>query len=313
MRHFALIVAGLIGAFFGLNPVLADPSPLPGRGHAAPGPATVTPWPRLDDAEQAKAVADLKDYAQTTAAELDFPLRMFETNFFLFYSDLPELEAKKWAGLLDKMYERLSEMFGVQKGENIWRGKGLVFVFSKADAYRKYEREMLHTDPTGTAGMCHSSPNGFVRIAFYRQKDELIFAHVLVHESVHGFIHRFRTPVLVPSWANEGLAETIATELVPQTGRRERVKNIARQWLKLHESRVGEFFSLEHIEGWQYPVAETLCAYMIQANKQKYVAFIRSLKEGVPWETALATEYGAKTDRLLQAFGLSIGMRDLKQ
>lgn len=312
MRFFSLFVPGVIVALLSVSPAGAGPL-LPGNDKPGANSSSVPPWPRLDDEEQAKAVAGLKEYAETTAAQLNFPLRMFETKYFLFYSDLPEKEAQKWAGLLDKMYDRLAELFGVQKGENIWRGKGLVFVFSKADAYQKYERDMLHTDPTGTAGMCHSSPNGFVRIAFYRQADEGMFAHVLVHESVHGFIHRYRTPVLVPNWTNEGLAETIATELVPQTGRFERVKNSARQWLKLHDSHVGDFFSLEHIEGWQYPVAETMCTYMIQSNKKKYVGFIRSLKDGVPWEQSLTNEYGLSTDRLLQAFGQWLGVRDLKQ
>lgn len=311
MRFFNVLVPGVIFGLLGLSPAIAGPL-LPGNDRPGAAPSSVPAWPRLDDEEQAKAVVGLKDYAEATAAQLDFPLRMFETRFFLFYSDLPEKEAQKWAGLLDKMYERLAELFGVQKGENIWRGKALVFVFSKADAYRKYERDMLHTDPGETAGMCHSSPNGFVRIAFYRQADEGVFAHVLVHESVHGFIHRYRTPVLIPNWTNEGLAETIASELVQQHGRYERVKNSARSWLKLRDGHMGDFFTLDHIQGWQYPVAEMMCTFMIQSSKQKYVAFISSLKDGVPADQALTTGYGTSSDRLLQAFGQWLGVRDLK-
>ena len=66
--------------------------------------------------------------------------------------------------------------------------------------------------------MCHTFGSGDVHIAFYRQPNDFDSAHVLVHESVHGFVHRYRSPLDIPSWANEGLAEAIATDMVPQPG-----------------------------------------------------------------------------------------------
>src|SRR5204862_5952897 len=81
--------------------------------------------------------------------------------------------------------------------------------------YKRFEAESHDTDSGTSAGMCHSYITGYVHTAFYRQPDEKVFAHVLVHESVHGFVHRYRSHVYLPSWANEGLAEVIAAELVP--------------------------------------------------------------------------------------------------
>src|SRR5687768_10061477 len=129
-----------------------------------------------------------------------------------------EVEENKW-GKLSHEEQQASivelKMFALEKGLNIWRGKGLIFVFTQANDYRKFQVLMHRTDPGQSAGMCHSFNSGIVHIAFYRQPDELTFAHVLVHESVHGFLHRYRKPSHVPSWANEGLAEVIAAELVP--------------------------------------------------------------------------------------------------
>jgi hypothetical protein len=269
-------------------------------------------WPTLSEEEQDKAIDGLKKFAEATSTQLDRPLKAFETRYFLFYSDLPLQEAQNWAGLLDRMYERLAELFAVPKGENVWVGKALVFVFSKADDYRRYEREMLHTDPGTTAGMCHSFGSGIVKIAFYRQRQELTFAHVLVHESVHGFVHRFRTPVPIPSWANEGLAETIATELVPQRGRASGVKSQAREELQLHQSNLGDFFQASHISAWQYPVAEELCTFMIQASKKNYVEFINGIKEGLTSEEALSKRYKAPRERLIPAFGQWLGVKQLQ-
>jgi hypothetical protein len=274
--------------------------------------AAAQPWPELSDAQQQQAITQLKSFAQDARDQLNINLSAFETKYFIFCSDLSPGEAQRWASLLDRMYDRLSEMFAVPSGKNIWRGKALIFVFSKNADYLRYEKQIMHTDPGGTAGMCHSSSNGNVRIAFHRQEDQLEFAHILVHESVHGFIHRYRTPVPIPSWANEGLAETIATDLVPQNGRKDAVKGMAVHNLNTHNKRLGDFFSADHIEDWQYPVAQMLTTMMIEAGKKNYVDFINGVKDGMSVDDALAEKFKAPKPRLVQVFGNYLGVQGLK-
>ena len=273
---------------------------------------TPQPWPDLSDDQQKAAIAELKTFAQEARDKLNVPMTAFETRYFISCSDLSSHEAEQWAGLLDRMYDRLSEMFAVPSGKNIWRGKALIFVFSKNADYQRYEMQIMHTDPAGTAGMCHSSSNGNVRIAFHRQQDQLEFAHILVHESVHGFIHRYRTPVPVPSWANEGLAETIATDLVPQNGRRQGIKNLAVKNLNSHNRSMGDFFTAQHISDWQYPVAQMLTTMMIEAGKKNYVDFINGIKDGLSVDEALAEKYKAPKARLVQVLGNYLGVQGLK-
>ncbi|HSZ55352.1 MAG TPA: hypothetical protein VK797_06815 [Tepidisphaeraceae bacterium] len=282
---------------------------LAGRASGAESPNA---WPKLTDAQQKAAIAQLKDYAQQTQTQLQIPLRSFETEYFLFCTDLSEREANQWAGLLDRMYGRLAEMFAVPAGKNIWRGKAMIFIFSRREDYVRYEKEMAHTDPAKTAGMCHGFSDGTVKVAFYRQSDELEFAHILVHESTHGFVHRYRSPVPIPSWANEGLAETVAGELVPQKGRRETVMANAREQIQAHQGSLGEFFQTDHIEGWQYPVAEMLCTFMIQASAPNYVAFINGIKDGMTADQSLTQRFQAPRERLVAVFGQWLGVRGLK-
>ena len=264
-------------------------------------------------------MAELKNFAAEAGKKLNKELLLQETKYFLFYSDLPVVEARNWAGLLDRMYARLAELFaidreprppGTGKGDfvNVWAGKALVFVFQGADDYRRFEQVVHRTDAGGTAGLCHCFGDGRVHIAFYRQQDELTFAHVLVHESVHGFVHRFRTPAVVPSWANEGLAEVIASELVPRNGRAKERELLARQGLQTRRE-LGDMFEARHIESWAYPVAETLCAYMIRQNKRNYVQFINGIKDGLTWEQSLEQRYKAPKDRLVRAYRESIGLK----
>ena len=284
---------------------------------AAPGPQVVGPvqarfWGKLSDEDQAAHVKVLNAFAEDAAKKVGRPLALFETSYFLFYSDLPAREAANWAGLLDRMYARLAELFAVEKGANVWRGKALVFVFARSEDYHKFQALCHGTNSVGSDGMCHAYGDGTVHIAFYRQPQELDFAHVLVHESVHGFLHRYRSPARVPSWANEGLAEVIATELVPRNGRPQQMRNAAKAWLVRYNG-MGGMFDAEHIQGWQYPVAYALCEYMIRQSKRNYVAFINGIKDGLSWEASLEQKYQAPQARLVQAFGESLGIKQLKE
>jgi len=284
------------------------------RPSAAAPPTTrpASPWPKLTPTEQTDAVEKLKTFADDASKKLDHHLNLFETQYFLFYTDLPQREAQNWASLLDRMYMRLGELFAVKKGENIWKGKGLIFVFAKAADYRNYERQVEKTDPIFSAGRCHARRDGSVHIAFYKQDRELSFAHILVHESVHGFIHRYRTPAMVPSWANEGLADAIATELVPDPPTNPSKVQVA-DALRKHNSELGKFFRTQQIEPWQYPVAETLTQFMILQSKHNYVEFINGIKDGDDWETSLEKNYKASLERLIPAYGGWVGVKGLSE
>src|SRR5690606_11851392 len=116
----------------------------------------------------------------------------------------------------DNMYNRLTDLFAIKRGDNIWLGKCLILIFRNSDDYHRFQAVMHQTNSGTSAGMCHGFGSGEVHIAFFRQPAEMQFAHVLVHESVHGFLHRYRSPVHVPTWINEGLAEYIAFRLLPK-------------------------------------------------------------------------------------------------
>ena len=268
-------------------------------------------WPTLSPDEHAGTIDDLKTFAGKTRERVNGSLALLETKFFIFCTDLEPAETRKWAKLLDKMYNRLCALFAVAKGTNIWRGKALVFVFQQKDHYRTFWKTMMDVDPKWSAGMCQSYGDGRVIIAFYRQPEEMDFATILVHESVHGFLHRYRSPQRIVSWANEGLADVIAAELVPQGDWGPRKKQRAHGELKKRGHMGGDFFSKEQISPWQYGVAMDLTTFMIRSNKRRYVAFINGIKGGLTWEKSLATRYGVSHSRLVSAYGRSIGIKTL--
>ena len=110
---------------------------------------------------------------------------------------------------------------------------------------------------------------------------------------------------------DQGLAETIATDLVPQNGHRNEVMSHAREQVQAHRG-LRDLFMTGHIEGWQYPVAENLCAFMISANKQGYVAFINGVKDGQSVDQSMEKNFGAGKERLMAAYVDSMGIRKTK-
>jgi len=275
------------------------------------GEIEASTWSKQTPEQTRTSIERLKLFAAETQKKLSIKLAEFETGYFLFYTDLPQSEATKWAALLDKMYVRLAQLFAVPAGENIWRGKALVFVFANDSDYLAFQSKMHNTIAAGTAGMCHSFGSGDVHIAFYRKPNDLDFAHILVHESTHGFLHRYRSPQRIPSWANEGLAEVIASEMVPRPGLTQSSTADAKSELQTRKS-LERFFDDDHIVAWQYPVARTLCEFMIRQSKPGYVDFINGIKAGLTWEEAMKQKYGVTVQQLTTAYGTSMGVKDLR-
>jgi hypothetical protein len=276
------------------------------------GDANPAYWGHLTEDQEVAAVSQLKKFAEDAADKLKRPLRLQESRFFLFYSDLGEIESTRFSSLLERMYARMLDLFGLPKGENLWRGKALFFAFSRIEDYRLYERLVENNDPGESFAITHCFGDGMVHTAFFRYPDQAEFEHLLVHESVHGFLHRYRTPARVPSWANEGLADEAAAELIFNPKRGPFMLDLVKKGLEKHKGSVGDFFTARHIDGWQYPIAETLAAWMIHQNRQRYLDFINGIKDGQTWDESLKKNFKMPPDKLLAEYGKAIGVKTIK-
>ncbi|MEM6459780.1 MAG: hypothetical protein AAF710_10365 [Planctomycetota bacterium] len=294
-------------------------------GGAGGGPITAGElqaqfWGELSDEVMADSVAQLKAKMIEAQRLIGRPLVLHEehSDYFLFYSDLPPREAAQWARLLDDMYDRLCEIFGIDEGTNVFRGRGLITVFARQEDFQRYHA-LVHNLPNtdNYLGLCWSFGDGHVDVTFFKQEDRLNFARVLVHEAVHAFVHRYRSYPHVPSWINEGLAEYVAHGLVEERGFGESdyARNLDHAVRLLRQIRTlggASFFYSSHIQGWQYPVAQLLTDFMIRSNRKRYRAFIDAIKDGKPWDRALVEDYGVTVERLVDAFGQDQRIRDLR-
>jgi hypothetical protein len=272
----------------------------------------IQPWkPESKGAHQAALERYHKMIQQVSQT---FPnVQLYETQHFLFCSNMPTEEATSYAQVLDSMFDWMCEIYGVAPGTPVWLGKAPVFAFNTQMEFQAFERQFYQANiGAASAGLCHSSSRGDVVISCYRRDNPDDFGHMLVHETSHGFIHRYKTKVSLPTWVNEGMAEFIGAKMVPHSNAIKNKETVALARLK-EQGNLGQgFFNpKERLKPWQYGVASSMARFMITSHKENYVQFIEALKEGMPWEEALSRTYGVSPQELVAKYGMWFGVPNL--
>jgi len=269
----------------------------------------VKPWPVVSDEEQKKALEAQEAFVAEVRKAMP-SLQRVETKHFIFVTNIPPQQAGPFVVSLDKMYEMMCQMYGIEQGQQVWLGKAVVFAFLNQIEFMQFEQRFMQHSPSPTTyGLCHQSRDGNVVISCYRGDQAHDFGQMLVHETSHGFIHRYKTPLRLPSWVNEGMAEYIGQLIVPGSDAVKIKQQVALEQLKQTGSLGGNFFALDkNIDTWQYGVAFGLNNFMIQNNQQAYVKFIEGMKEGMSWEESLQASFECTPQQLVTAYGRAIGM-----
>lgn len=274
----------------------------------------VKPWGELTEEDHAKAIAVHKERYEK-AAKLMPSLQLYETEHFLFCSNLHPEQVRLFVASLDRMYEWMQQTYGVDPEKSVWRGKASVFAFAQKQEFVAFEKEFLDNPDTGFAmGLCHNDWERNVCITCYTGTDPEYFGVLLVHETSHGFLHCFQTQARIPSWVNEGMAEVIASKMVPTSGAVQlKEKRFFESMRSIQQPRLGESFFVvdQNIPADRYGGASSLTRFLIQTDQEKYVKFIKLMKEGMEWEEALSASYNANKDQLVSAYGRWLGLPHL--
>ena len=264
-------------------------------------------WGQLEKEQSKQVTEKLKQFGEKIKKHLSINLTLYETDYFLFYSDLDESEARRWSGVLNKMYARMLRMFNIPNGTNVWHGKAMIFVFKDKKNFVNYERKVEGNKQnlTTTAGICHTM-GPLVRIAFYRQPVDLTFAAVLVHETSHGFLHRYRSPRRVAQWVNEGLAEWIAyNDQVVNNGSKSAMKRNREAVAYAALSQTGSLGGMlsQWRGGWQYGVAVKYTEFLIKYKPKQWLAYLNAMKDGEDHGKAFEKAFGMSAEKMTDVFG----------
>jgi hypothetical protein len=272
----------------------------------------VEPWTELSSEAHAAEVARLEAFV--AAVQEAFPaLELHQTHEFLVATDIPEREISPYLANLDSMHDLLCDLYGIPRGEPVWKGKCLVFAFRSEDDFHAFEaRFMRAAIPRGVHGLCHQAPDGRVVMACHRGRDLDAFAHMLVHETSHGFNHRWMSPERIPNWLNEGLAEWVGTQVVPKSRQVPAKEAQARAFMQATGSLGPGFLTAANIQPIQYGIASQLVKFLVARDRKKFAEFVRGIKEGMTAEESLEAAFKGSLADLIAAFGGAIGVPDLK-
>jgi len=272
--------------------------------------AGVTPWPTLDADAQAAEVKALEAYV-ASVKEVFPRLEVSQTHEFIVATDIPPAQMAGYVAGLDAMHDALCDLYGIPRGEPVWKGKCLVIAFLSQDDFRAFEKRFYGVEAAGYHGLCHQSGDGRVVTACHRGENAPAFAHMLVHETSHGFNHRWLSPARIPNWLNEGIAEWVGSRVV--TSDQVPLKEAqALQFMQAQGNLGPEFFDRRNIDAVQYGIASGLVKFLVKQDPKRFAAFVQGIKEGAPAEESLQKAYGGTTAELVKAYGTAIGLPNLK-
>ncbi len=272
------------------------------------GPWLADPWPALTADEQQAALVAMRNEGQQIARQATLPIAPIETDYVLFYSDMPRLKAAKLARMLDRTYDEISKLVGFRDDRNIFWGKVAVLVFKDQDRFRLVEADTFgQLVPLKVTGMCHPvGPKVFISCFATADDDEL--AATLVREMVHGYLHRFGAPKRLPAWANEGFAEHLVAATVRADPGGNALRRAALQFIR-NGGNVQAVLDLKYADdSWPGPneigraVGFLLIELMIRENPAGFGAWVRAVKQGDDWPDSLRDRFGVPRSRLVGTF-----------
>lgn len=272
----------------------------------------VEPWPALS-AEQHEAEVRLLEAFVAKVQEVFPALRVNHTHEFLVATDIPPNLMAPYMATLDAMHDLLCDLYGIPRGEPVWKGKCLVIAFLAEADFVAFEAKFMRVQARGTHGLCHQGSDGRVVMACHRGDDEAAFAHMLVHETSHGFNHRWMSPSRLPNWLNEGVAEWVAAKVVTKSNQVQLKEAVASEYMRSRGDLGPDFFERPNIAPEQYGIASSMVRMLAGRDAKKFGAFVTAIKEGTPAEEALRQFYKQDTDGLVRAYGGVVGVPGLRR
>lgn len=283
------------------------------RPGSAPWSANV--WPTLSEDDLASAVLTVTADADRILKQSGVTIAPVETAHFLIYSELERPQTADWAIRLERVLVGLEFVLNPgfdpsAKDKPIqiqpW-GKIIVFIWKRQDGFKMVEAESFkHLVPNESIAVCHFlGPRAFINC--WRDDDEEAFEWSLITETVHALMHRCGTPRRLPAWANEGLAEMVASRANKRSilGRDRRKLGVDAYRL-LAPADVNALLDLKYENGSfpdpksaAAPVGGLLLELMMNEKPQKLVNWIVAVKTGKDWVAAMKEDYGSPREEVV--------------
>ena len=98
-------------------------------------------WPELTDKQQAEGLAKQKSLLHKVADKFSsLHMRLYETQYFLFLTDLPPQWVPVYTSCLDAMHNQLCTAYGIKDKDRVWIGKLPVVAFADRESFEEFEK-----------------------------------------------------------------------------------------------------------------------------------------------------------------------------
>jgi hypothetical protein len=291
----ALCLASAVAASAGHRATPASRKP---TTHSTTRPAVSLKYQKATPEQNAAAMADARRNATEIQKSLEVEFTELQTPHFLIFTDWPASEQEFLKSNLEAAYAVVSRAFDIPVHENVFIGKLPIYMFDKPDDFKKFAKEFDEVYlPDGVAGYFAGHSDGAGHMAMWkpnytggaaRSRDAVNqWAYTLTHEFTHAFVARYRTNKNIPTWLNEGIAETIASGQFPRPNTRAYAKRLAR-----YTDSLEDIFSENGFKGPDaYPIMQTLVQTLIAQNRASFLPMFNSIKDGADPEAALKEFY----------------------
>lgn len=265
----------------------------------------------LPTAEEVAANTQRSEQLFEAARQIEPAFHVIETPHFVIYSGWPRSDGPTLKKVYTRLYEQLCDQFNVPVGQHVWAGKLPVYAFWDKQEFVTFCVQVMNIPQSiaSQAGGFYTMRGDFdavvlgpVLLPGMRKSDaRKWFFNLLVHESTHAFLARYYSRERVPSWLNEGMAETLSSRMVTQASS-DRALAFARE--RARQGWVPDaalFFDAPNIplEAEYYGAAQAMTRLLIRQDRRQYIELIRLIKDGKTDEQALQEAFGITRKELL--------------
>jgi len=310
LGRLAIIVVGF--AWWPFAAEAAGPSTKPGPV-ATSKPAKTTKYPVPTDKEVAESKSLMTSLFGQAAKDVNPKLHKVESAHFIIFSGLAKDVDKDIGDTMERMYQTLCKQFNVEEGEHVWVGKCGVFLLTKdpAKQFFTFATKVDHLDAEKAAGA-----GGYFRcsdIQAYivmppppdgRQAREMeCWRFTLVHESTHAFLYRYLGDKPVPLWLNEGIADTIACQVMNSKILDKQMRQSNKEVLMPGDFKdPSSVFRTVGLSPFDYGIAQSWVRFLVAKDPKAFLKFVALCKEGQEDEPAMKEAYKMSHADFLKAW-----------
>lgn len=225
------------------------------------------------------------------------PHRIVTAHFAIEFS-VPAEMGSEYAGLCEKAYRKLHDIFPLRDGEKVWEDRCHIFLFATHAEFFRFAATLHGRTVAQSGGYTSINRKRPLVVLFLHNNDHTRLKQTLIHEMTHVFLGLFRTEGHINTWLHEGFAQYFEFQHKPERSRRG-------LWLKVAKAMVAQGRTVPLARFWRahfpptdaasYAQAWSLVDFMASTKslRRRTGRFIIRLKEGKSQERALREAFGA--------------------